>query len=528
MYKYNELKIDVGVEITDEKLKELLAIKLKLDESEINYVKVDRLSLDARQKNNIHYKSNVIFDVNKKLNIKNYKNVVLYTRAIKEKLRWKGESKNIIIVGTGPSGLFAGLKLCNAGMNVTFLERGYSMDKRISAVNKMMSDGVLDEKSNIQFGEGGAGTFSDGKLNTGTNSELVVDVLDTFCQYGASNEILYSNRPHIGTDVLSKVIVNIRNYMLEKGCTFLWEHRLKEISADGSLKSIIVETPDGEKEMTCDILILAIGHSSRDTVRGLYSKGMEFKQKPFSLGFRIEHLQKDIDFSQYGEMSFRNVLPPADYHLSTHLPSGRGVYTFCMCPGGVVVPATSENGHVVTNGMSYSTRDGVNSNSAILVSVAPEDFPSEHPLSGLDLQDSLEEYAYNKTNSFYAVVQKVGDFLNGKESSVLGKVTPTYKPGYVLGSVEDMLPKMLIDDLKVGIIELDKKLNGFASSDACLTGIESRSSAPYQVIRNESMETNIKNVYMIGEGAGMAGGIVSSAVEGLKVAKILIEKYNNL
>jgi len=400
------------------------------------------------------------------------------------------------------------------------------MDRRMAAVSEMMNKGILDERSNIQFGEGGAGTFSDGKLNTGINNMLCDEVLDTFCQFGASNEILYSNKAHIGTDVLSKVIVNIRNYMIEKGCEFLFEHTLKTIDSKNQI--IVVDTTSGIKEMPYDELVLALGHSSRDTIRELYKNGLSLKKKPFSLGFRIEHLQSEINYSQYGDMAFRNVLPPADYHLSTHLPNGRCVYTFCMCPGGVVVPATSEQGHIVTNGMSYSGRDGVNANSALLVSVTPEDFPDGDDLSGLAWQEEIESRAFAKNNSFYATVQKVGDFLNGRESESLGKVTPTYTPGYILGSVEDILPDNLIHSLKVGIIELDKKLHGFADNDAILTAVETRSSAPYQVIRNEKMETNFPNVYMIGEGAGMAGGIVSSAVEGLKVAQILIDKYNNL
>lgn len=525
MYKINEVKIDVGMSLDDNSLISLLSNKLKINEDEIMSIKLDRLSLDARQKSNIHYKGNIIFEVKKKLDLSKYKNITQYTPTEKIKTKWRGGDEKIIVVGSGPSGLFAGLKLCNSGKTVTVLERGYDMDKRINAVANMMDNGVLDEKSNIQFGEGGAGTFSDGKLNTGINSILCDEVLHSFCQFGASSEILYSNKAHIGTDVLSKVIVNIRNYMIDKGCEFLFEHTLKSI--DSKNKIISVDTSTGLIEMEYDELILALGHSSRDTIRELYKNGLELKRKPFSLGFRIEHLQSDINYSQYGEMSFRNVLPPADYHLSTHLPNGRCVYTFCMCPGGVVVPATSESGHVVTNGMSYSSRGGVNANSAVLISVTPDDFPEGDELSGLAWQEEIESLAYSKTNSFYATVQKVGDFLNGRVSESLGKVIPTYKPGYVLGSVEDILPPHLTHSLKVGIIELDKKLHGFADNDAILTAVETRSSAPYQVVRNEKMETNFSNVYMIGEGAGMAGGIVSSAVEGLKVAQILIDKYNN-
>lgn len=524
MYKLPNLKLPIDFDKNN--IKKYLSDKLKINTSSISYCELDKLSIDAREKSNIHYVANILFGVNTKLNISRYKNVSEYSPSKKEIKKWSGGDKKIVIVGSGPSGLFAGLELCNSGANVTIIERGYEMDKRISAVDRLMNDGVLDEKSNIQFGEGGAGTFSDGKLNTGTKSGYNSQVLDTFCQFGASKEILYTNRPHVGTDVLSKVIVNIREYMKSKGSTFLFEHKLVGINNSNGVDSIIVETPDGEITMPCDILILAIGHSSRDTIRNLNSNGISFKQKAFSLGYRIEHLQKDIDYSQYGEVSLRGILPPADYHLATHLENGRVVYTFCMCPGGVVVPATSENGHVVTNGMSYSKRDGVNANSAVLVSVTPEDFPSSHALSGIDLQEEIESKAYSKNNSFLATVQRVGDFLDGVKTTKLGKVFPTYKPGFKLGSVEDILPDNLTTSLKLGIIALDSKLKGFADTDAILTGVETRSSAPYQVIRKDNMETDIPNVYMVGEGAGFAGGIVSSAVEGIKVANILLDKYN--
>jgi len=336
---------------------------------------------------------------------------------------------------------------------------------------------------------------------------------------------MYDARPHIGTDVLSKVIVNMRNRLESLGSKVLFEHKLTSINyLNDEIASIEVETPEGKTILPCDILILAIGHSSRDTVRMLYDKGLPFKQKPFSMGYRIEHLQEDISKSQYGD-SYK-FLPPADYHLSEHLENGRTIYTFCMCPGGVVVPAMSEEGTIVTNGMSYHARDGRNANSAILVNVNTSDFPDLHPLSGLDLQEKYERLANVNKIRYNASVQRVGDFLEGKPTTKLGKVIPTYKPGYNLGRVDNLLPQYIVESIKEGIVKLNNKLKGFADPDACLTGIETRTSAPYQVIRDD-MEINNSNIYMIGEGAGFAGGIVSSSVEGIKVADKILSKFGN-
>lgn len=524
MYKLSNVRLEVGFD--RELLCEVVAKKVRVNVSDISNIKLKKLSIDARKKDDIHYVATIVFECTKRLDVKKIKNLDNYSETVRTQKKWQSDHKKIIIVGSGPSGLFAGLELSNAGHQVTILERGYEMNKRKTAVKNLMENGVLDPKSNIQYGEGGAGTFSDGKLNTGTKSEYIMNVLETFHKFGAKEDILFDSKPHIGTDILSNVIVNIRKHLEGNGSKVFFEHKLtKVLTNNNQVTGVIVETPNGLIQMPCDILIMAIGHSSRDTIRSLFDSGMKFVQKPFSMGFRIEHLQQDINVAQYGDLGLKGVLPPADYHLALHLDNGRVVYTFCMCPGGVVVPSMSEDGTIVTNGMSYSARDGVNSNSALLVTVNPKDFPSEHPLSGIELQEKYEKYAYTKTNSYKTIVQKVGDFLQGIPTESLGNVIPTYTPGYILGSIEDSLPKFIIDSIKEALPKLDKILRGFASPDALLTAIETRSSAPFQVVRDCSMQSNIAGIYMIGEGAGFAGGIVTSAVEGIRCANIIIDTF---
>lgn len=514
MYKINQLKLPVGFELKD--IKNILAKKLKQNPENIEIEKLLKLSIDSRDKNDICYKASVVFN-SKFLDLKKLKDVELYKEEELITPKWNGGDKKIIIVGSGPSGLFAGMRLADCGAKFTILERGYEMAKRQKAVDMLMEKGVLDTVSNIQFGEGGAGTFSDGKLNTGIKSKHINYVLETFYKFGADEDILYDSKPHVGTDILSKVIVNMRKYLTEQGNEFFFEHKLIGINTEeGVIKSITVETPEGVKSMECDILILAIGHSSRDTIRMLFNKNIEFKQKAFSMGFRIEHLRGDINKSQYGESDIAKKLPAADYHLVEHLDNGRVAYTFCMCPGGVVVPAMSEEGTIVTNGMSYSGRNLANSNSALLVGINTDDFPSSHPLSGIEMQEKWEKYAYKKTGCYFATVQRVGDFLESRPTLRLGKVKPSFTPNFKLGSVEDMMPEFVIDTLKKVLPRLDKKLHGFADPDAILTGVETRTSAPYQIIRNDNMETCVSGVYAVGEGAGFAGGIVSSAVDGIK------------
>ena len=505
-------------------LKPYLSEKIKIDESYIVSCKLSRLSIDARNKQNVCYKASMIFDTSIPLNLDRLRNVERYIPKLFPKKYWLKEKKNIIVAGSGPSGLFTALVLAEAGAQVTLIERGYEMQKRKIATNKLMENGELDEVSNIQFGEGGAGTFSDGKLNTGIKSEYIDYVLETFHKYGAPENILYDSRAHIGTDILADVVVNIRHRLESIGVQVLFEHQLIDCEIDnGSISSIYVKAGSEVKQMSCDLLVLAIGHSSRDTIRMLVENNLQLKQKAFSMGYRIEHLQREINMRQYGKSA--EFLPPADYHLSKKLDNGRTIYTFCMCPGGVVVPAMSEPNTVVTNGMSYHDRAGENSNSAVLINVNPEDFGGDGVLAGVELQEKWERYAYEKNGTIRATVQRVGDFLTGVPSEKLGKVKPTYKPGYILGSVEDMLPAFVVDSIKMGLPKLAEMLPDFDEPNAILTGVETRSSAPYQVIRNQDMESSIGGVYMIGEGAGFAGGIVSSAVEGIKCAFSLIDKY---
>ena len=521
MYRINQVRLPVGFEIN--KLSDYLAAVLKLKKDVLLNVELYKLSIDARDKSDLHYKAGILFDVVGKFNVSKYKNVDIYQQEDLSTPRWQGKDGKIIVVGSGPSGLFAGIRLAESGANVMIVERGYEMSKRQKAVADLMERGVLDTKSNIQFGEGGAGTFSDGKLNTGIKSKYIRLVLDTFYKFGADKNILYDARAHIGTDVLSKVIVNMREYFKSLGGKILFETKFIDFKENNNcIIGACLESDQRSWIEPCDKIILATGHSSRETVRMLRDRGIGFRKKPFSLGYRIEHLQRNINISQYGGSEEAKLLPPADYHLVEHI-ADRVVYSFCMCPGGVVVPAMSEIGTIVTNGMSYNARNGINSNSALLVSVGVEDFPSDDELSGIDMQEEIERKAYLKTNSYKAVVQTVGDFLKGKPTTELGCVVPSFKPGYELGSVEDLLPEFVVDTLKQGIPLLAKKLKGFDDKDAILTGVETRSSAPYQVIRDNNMQTSVTGMYSIGEGAGFAGGIVSSAVDGLKCADIIIK-----
>lgn len=520
MYKINQ--VTLPVDFDKSRLKEYLAHKLRLSCSIVRFAELNRLSIDARDKANLHYKASIVFDIDGNIDLKKYKNIEKYFVAPEPNWVCKNKNKHIVIVGSGPSGLFCGYALALAGSRVTILERGYEMSKRKLAVDNMLKNGVLDERCNIQFGEGGAGTFSDGKLNTGIKSEYIKYVLSTFHKFGANENIMYDARPHIGTDVLSDVIVNMRKEIERLGGRVLFEHKFIDYTMDGDiLRSVRVETGNGIVDIPCDELVLAIGHSSRDTVRLLFDKNMGFRQKAFAMGYRIEHLQSDINISQYGDSPQATLLPPADYHIVEHIDDGRVVYSFCMCPGGVVVPAMSEKNTVVTNGMSDYSRNGVNANSALLVGINTSDFPSSHPLSGIDLQERYERYAYEKANGYKATVQRVGDFLVGVPTTTLGKVKPSYLPGVVLGSVDDMMPDFVVKSIKSALPKIGKKIMCFDMADAILTGVETRSSAPYQINRDINMMSDIPHIFAIGEGAGFAGGIVSSAVEGLKCASII-------
>ncbi len=435
-----------------------------------------------------------------------------------------GKHGRPVVVGFGPCGMFAALSLAKAGLCPVVLERGRDVDRRMLDVDLFFKTNKLDETSNIQFGEGGAGTFSDGKLNTGIKDPRIATVLKVFSDHGAGQKILYDAKPHIGTDVLIKVVRSIREEIISMGGEVCFEHRLTDIKiSNGCVKAVMVETPDGIKEIPSEQVILAIGHSARDTFEMLKRIGIEMQPKPFAVGARIEHPQSEISRAQYGRFADHPALGAADYRLAEHLSNGRGVFTFCMCPGGEVVNASSEKGRIAVNGMSYNARDGKNANSAVLVNVETADYLKNNVLDGMYFQREIEEKAYIVGKGL-PVSENLGSFLGQDVPN--GSVTPTVKTGVTFGSVGEVLPRFVTDALKEGILLFDKKLKGFADSSAVLTAPETRSSSPVRIVRNEQGLASIKGLYPCGEGAGYAGGITSAAVDGLKTAEKVITWLN--
>ena len=433
-----------------------------------------------------------------------------------------------VIIGTGPAGMMAGLLLAQAGANPILIERGKTVSERRKDVNRFWKIGELNENSNVQFGEGGAGTFSDGKLTTGIKKDAFTRrVLEEFVAAGAPPEIMYLAKPHIGTDKLSRMVGNIRRKIMTLGGEYRFETQLTDlIIKDGRLIAVQVKNPDGTfEEIPTNSVILGIGHSARDTFEMLYARGVQMIQKPFAVGTRIEHRQSFINKSQYGMVKPRPVLGQADYKLAVHLSNGRGLYTFCMCPGGAVVAAASEAGRLVTNGMSEYARDKDNANSALLVDVKPEDFGSDHPLAGVEFQRRIEENAFKAGGGlFRAPVQRVIDFLHDKETVKFGEVTPSYRPGVQMADMRAVLPDFVIESYKEGFKKLDRKIRLFSEHDALLTAAETRTSSPVRMIREPAtlQSVSVQGLYPCGEGAGYAGGIMSAAVDGLRCAiKIL-------
>lgn len=436
-----------------------------------------------------------------------------------------------VIVGSGPAGLFCGLMLAQAGYRPLILERGEDVDARQEKVTRFWLEGILDEQSNVQFGEGGAGTFSDGKLNT-----LVKDpynrnrkVLETLVEHGADPEILYINKPHIGTDVLSRIVKNIRNHITHLGGRVIFNAQVTDLDIQGCrLNAVIV---NGERRISTNVLVLAIGHSARDTFSMLFARHVPMKQKPFAVGLRIQHPQAMINASQYGpnaECAGRHlwdILGQASYKVTWQTSQNRGVYSFCMCPGGYVVNASSEPGRLAVNGMSNHDRAGQNANSALIVTVTPEDFPGDFPLAGVEYQRNLEGLAY-KYGQGKIPVQLYGDFKLGRDSHTWGDIAPEFKGGTQFANLREMMPDYLSQSIIQGVEQFEHKIRGFSRYDSILAGVESRTSSPVKIIRDEQFESQIGGLYPCGEGAGYAGGITSAAMDGIKVAEAIARRYS--
>ena len=430
-----------------------------------------------------------------------------------------------IVVGAGPAGLFAALVLARCGARPIVLERGRPVEQRQTDVERFWNGGALDTESNVQFGEGGAGAFSDGKLNTGTRDVRHRFIMETLVRCGAPESILTDAKPHVGTDMLHIALRSLRRELTEAGADIRFGARLESVCVMGGAVCGVTVRQDGAVyDLPARQVVLALGHSARDTFEMLYQTGLAMEQKPFAMGVRIEHRQADVDAAQYRALAGHPALPPSTYKLSCHLPNGRSAFSFCVCPGGQVVAAASETGRTVTNGMSEYARSGENINGALLVNVTAEDFPSPHPLAGIALQRQVEEAAFSLGGGDYrAPCQRVEDFLRGAPSAGAGRVTPSYRPGVVYTDMARCLPPFITETLRLALPVLGKKLKGYDDPDALLTGVETRSSSPVRLVRDDRYEANIRGIYPCGEGAGYAGGILSAAADGMRCAEKLLE-----
>lgn len=555
--------IKIRQDLSNDEVAKIAYTKFNIPQESVTDYKIIKKSIDARDKNDIFYNYSIVVFLKENFKVsmllKN-KNASLIEQEQKQKTVLHNALKAYnrpVIIGAGPSGLFCALTLIENGVKPIIVEQGKTVEERQKDVELFLKERMLNTCSNVQFGEGGAGTFSDGKLTTNLHSPLCRDVIDTFVKFGAPEEISYINKPHIGTDNLIKIVANIRKYIENNGGEFMFGTKAVDFEIENNqVKSVIVTKMQEQKNkpsnscnyeicniitekpqehiiqsranntkerirIETDTVVLAIGHSSRDMFKKLYEKHVEMEKKNFSVGVRIEHKQQMINESQYGKNP-KLKLPPAEYKLAYH-GENRSCYTFCMCPGGTVMASSSEEGTIVTNGMSTFARDGENANSAVLVNITPEDFKGDSPLEGMYFQQELEEKAFKLGGSNYnAPIQRVADFLNDKKSTFIGEVKPTYKPGVTLANLQEILPDFVTKTLKEGLIYFDKKIAGFASADAILTGVETRSSSPVTIKRNEQKMASVQGIYPCGEGAGYAGGIMSAAVDGIKVANAIL------
>ena len=520
MILIKNININVYDNLSNEEVFKLACEKNSIKVQDVSNWHIVKKSIDARNKDDVHFVYSLEVFIG---NEKESHNEDLYLVKNKKKL-----SNRPVVVGAGPAGLFAAYTLALNGFKPILLEQGKSIEEREKDVKEFIKNRKLNESSNIQFGEGGAGAFSDGKLTTNINSPLNKTVLETFVKFGAPEEILYLSKPHIGTDNLKRIVKNMREAIIKLGGEIKFDTKVIDFKID-DFKAEEERTLNGvvtsNEIIKTNNVILAIGHSARSTFEKLKEHGINIEPKPFSIGVRIEHKQKMINEAQYGTKT-KLKLPPAEYKLVYHGDDGRSLYTFCMCPGGFVMPSSSEEGTIVTNGMSYYSRDGENANSALLVNINPEDYmKDDNPLNGMYFQKQIEEEAFKMGGSNYsAPIQKVGDYL-GKSSTDSGiAVSPTYEIGVTQCDLHNLFPDYFNKTLEEGLKYFGKKIKGFDDSNSILTAVESRSSSPVRIIRDENMNSNVIGIHPCGEGAGYAGGIMTSAIDGIKVAKAIVTK----
>ena len=522
--------IKVRVEGGRQELEHQIMRKLRC--KELPSYTILKRSIDARKKPDIYYIYQVgvhlqnEFRIVKKLNDNN----IMLSKRVLYQLPENGEQRmehHPLVIGAGPAGLFCALSLAKRGFSPILVERGSQVEERLAQVEAFWQGQPLNSECNVQFGEGGAGTFSDGKLNTQVKDKYgrIRYVLEEFVKHGAPESILYDNKPHIGTDLLIRIVRGIRQEIEELGGLFLFNTKAVDFRTDGERITEVQLLHNGTRTwVASNHVVLAIGHSARDTFAMLYEKTLQMRAKDFAVGVRVEHPAQWIQKAMYGEGKASKLLPAAPYKLTYQATNGRGVYSFCMCPGGYVVNASSETGYTAVNGMSYSGRDGENSNSAIVVTVRKEDYGGDSPLAGVEFQRNLEAAVYAQGKG-KVVVQRFEDFEAKKPSERIGNVIPQIKGEYICGDISACLPDYVTDAIIEGIQHFERDIPGFSHPDAILSGVESRTSSPVRIERSDEFQSNISGVYPCGEGAGYAGGIMSAAMDGMKVAEAIIQKY---
>lgn len=520
-------QIKLPVTHTREDLEKKLLSVLRIPREELLFWRIARQSLDARKKPDLFFVYTLEASVKKESKVLKKirsKNVsLLAAKKFNYLCVQKDSFYRPVIVGSGPAGLFCAYYLVKAGLKPLLLERGEDADSRKKTVEHFWKTGELNQESNVQFGEGGAGTFSDGKLNTGIKDKenRINLVLKTFVENGAKENILYDAKPHVGTDILSVVVKNMRKYIESKGGTFYFDTEMTDFTTENNVLKA-VKLSNGE-EIETNICVLAIGHSARDTFEMIFNKGINMEQKPFAIGVRVEHPQEKINKSQYGFSD--NRLGAASYKLTYKTDNGRGVYSFCMCPGGFVVNAASEKETCVVNGMSYSKRDSRNANSAIVTTVTPQDYPSKHPLAGVEFQRKLERKAFAEGNGNIPI-QRLEDFRNNKKTEALGKITPEIKGKYSFGNLNNVLPEYVCKSISDAMEYFERKIEGFNDNDTIMSAVESRTSSPVRIIRDENYQSNVRGLIPAGEGAGYAGGITSAAIDGIKIFEFIGKNFH--